>query len=83
MKSTVLGAKMGVTKVQMMSSLESKTLVREKTCMQITLVKALNCRCGSSKVLLKFRAGIRKCIMHDMAFVHGMAIATEAETKVV
>ena len=51
--------------------------------MQITVIKALNCRCGSSQVLLKFREGIKKCIMHHMPLVHGMAIAIEAEMKVV
>lgn len=57
MKSTVLGAKVGVTKVHMTSSLGSKILVGEKTCMQITVIKALNCRCDSNKVLPKFREG--------------------------
>lgn len=68
-KSTVLGAKWGITMMYMPSSLESKTVVGEKTCMQITVIKSLDCRYDSNKVLPKFREGIRKRIIQDVAFV--------------
>lgn len=82
MKSTVLGAKLGITMMYMTSSLESKTVVGEKTCMQITVIKALDCSYGSNKILPKFREEIRKCIMQDVAFVWEWRQHIEAEMEV-
>lgn len=75
MKGTILGANMGVTKMYMTLILGSDTLVGEKIRVYITVIKALSCRCASSKILWKFRGRIRKCIMEHMASVQGMAIA--------